>query len=226
MSDDQPGWTPPQQPPENPQVTPSGEQPPPPAPPPYGQPVPQQPYGSPSYPTTYGQQPYSPPAYGVMGRDPNVRPGTVTTAAVITMVLSGLCALLFLGATAVMGVAKDDVLDAIGDEVRKQDGSFTQADLESAYGVVIGVMIVMAIWCLIAIVLGVLVLKRSNVARILLVVSASVAALISLVAIGSGASVVTLAGSIAVIVTLFTGGANEWFRTKHAVSGTPTHQPW
>ena len=47
-----------------------------------------------------------------------------------------------------------------------------------------------------------------------------------LVAIGSGASVVTLAGSIAVIVTLFTGGANDWFRNKHAVSGPPTHQPW
>jgi hypothetical protein len=230
MSDDQPGWTPPQQPPENPEVTPSGEQPPPPPPPPYGQPVPpQQPFGQPSYPPSYGQpphpqQPYGQPAYGVMGRDPNARPGTVTAAAVITMVLSGLCAVLFLGLTVIMGVAKDDFLDRMRDEIDKRgDQTFTRSDLESIYGVIVGVMIVMAIWCLIAVVLGVFVLKRSNVARILLVVSASVAALISLIAIGSGASLVTLAGSIAVIVTLFTGGANDWFRNKHAVSGSPTH---
>jgi hypothetical protein len=232
MSNDQPGWTPPQQPPENPYGTPSGEQPTPPPPPPYGQPVPpQQPFGQPSYPPTSGQQPHpqqplGQSAYGVMGRDPNARPGTVTAAAIITMILSGLCAVLFFGLTAVMAVAKEDFIDLVQDEARKQDQSFSRADVESVYGVIIGVMVVMAIWCLIALVLAIFVLRRSQVARILLVVSASIAGLLSLLAITSGASIVTLAGTIAVIVMLFAGGASDWFRNKHAVSGSPTHQPW
>ena len=233
MSNDQPGWTPPQQPPEDPHGTPSGEQPPPPpygqpAPPaqPYGQPAPPaQPYGQPGWPAQ-PQQPYGQPTYGVMGRDPNARPGTVTAAAIITMILSGLCAVLFFGATAVMGVAKDDFLDAVRDEVRKQDATVTRADLESIYGVIIGVMVVMAIWSVIAFVLAIFVLRRSNVARILLVVSASVACLLSLIGITSGVSIVTLAGTIAVIVMLFAGGASDWFRARDSLPGSPTHQPW
>jgi len=206
MSDDQPGWTPPQQPPENP----------------YGQPPPpQQPYGQQPYPP----QPYGQPAYGVMGRDPNARPGTVTAAAIITMILSGLCAVLFFGLAAIMGVAKSDFLDEMQKEVNKQDTSITRSDLESIYGVIVAVMVIFAIWCVIAFVLAIFVLRRSNVARILLVVSSSVAGLLSLLAITSGASVVTLGGTVAVIVLLFAGGASDWFRNKQSGTGSPTHQP-
>ncbi len=59
-----------------------------------------------------------------------------------------------------------------------------------------------------------LVLRRSNAARITLVVSSAVTALFSLLAIGSLVSAVTLLAAVAVIVLLFVGGANEWFQGK------------
>jgi len=60
----------------------------------------------------------------------------------------------------------------------------------------------------------VLVLRRSNAARITLVVSSAVTAVISLFGIGSGVSAVTLLAAVAVIVLLFVGGANDWFKGK------------
>ena len=70
------------------------------------------------------------------------------------------------------------------------------------------------VWCLIACILAVLVLRRSNAARITLVVSSAVTALFSLFGIGSGVSAVTLLAAVAVIVLLFVGGANDWFKGK------------
>ena len=61
---------------------------------------------------------------------------------------------------------------------------------------------------------AVLVLRRSNAARITLVVSSAVTALISLFGIGSGVSAITLLAAVAVIVLLFVGGANDWFKGK------------
>ena len=49
-------------------------------------------------------------------------------------------------------------------------------------------MVGLVVWCVIAIVLAVLVLRRSNVARILLVISCSVTALLSLLGVASGVS--------------------------------------
>lgn len=204
MSNDQPGWMPPQE-PEPGQSPPAYGQP-------YGQ---QQPYG-------YGQ-PFSgsayPPLPGSAGR-----PGGVTAAGVITLVLSGLCAALFLILSLVMFAAKGDFLDAMKDELADRDNALTINDLDQLYGVIVTVILAFLIWCLAACVLAVLVLRRHNVARILLVVSSSVTALVSLLAITSGVSVVTLAGSIAVIVLLFTGGANDWFARRPIAH--PTHQPW
>ena len=56
------------------------------------------------------------------------------------------------------------------------------------------------------------VLRRSNVARILLVISASVAAVFSLIGITSGFSLVPLVACLATIVLLFVGGAGDWFK--------------
>ena len=79
-------------------------------------------------------------------------------------------------------------------------------------------LLVLIVWCLAAVLLAVLVLHRSNVARIMLVVSSAVTALLSLVAIASGVSLVSLAAAVAVIVCLFTGGAGDWFRREHLYS--------
>lgn len=198
--------------------TPAGGPPPPQNP--YGQPPAADPYGQPAQQPPYGQQPaYGQPAYGqpayagAPGGDPDRRPGTVTAAGIITIVVGGLSLLLFGGLLIGLLVAKDTVLD----EIKNAEG-FEEAGISAndALGAAVGVMGVLALWCLIATILGFLVLRRSNGARITLVVSSAVTALFSLLAIGSGVSAVNLIAAIAVIVLLFTGGAGAWFKSKGA----------
>ncbi len=76
-------------------------------------------------------------------------------------------------------------------------------------------MIVFTIWCVIAIVLAVLAMRRQNWARITLVISAAMSALLSLLSITAVLPVLTLAGSIAAIVLYLTGGANAWYSRKN-----------
>lgn len=189
--------------------TPAGGQPP---QNPYGQPQAGDPYGQPAQPA-YGQPAYGQPGYAAPGGDPDKRPGTVTAAGIITIVFSGLSLLLYAFILVALVVAKDAVLDEIETQPGFEDAGISAND---ALGVVVGVVGVFAIWCLIATILGFLVLRRSNAARILLVVSSSVTALLSLLAIGSGLSALTLIAAIATIVLLFTGGAGDWFKRKGA----------
>lgn len=188
---------------------------PPPPQDPYGQqPYPQQPYGQPGYgQQDYGQQGYGQPAYGAPAGDPDKRPGTVTAASVITLVFSGLAALLF--GVMVIGLlaARDTVLEQIEDQAAF-DGTAVNAD--DAYAFLLVLFAVFLVWCLIACVLAVMVLRRSNAARIVLVVSSAITALFSLVSITSGLSAITLIAAVAVIVLLFSGGAGEWFKRTRA----------
>ena len=215
--DDQPQQQPPPYPP--PQQNPYGQPPQQQPAQPFGQPQqdygqqPQQ-YGQPGYgQPAYGQQGYGqPPAYGQTYRDPDKRPATVTVAGVITLVLSGLVLVLLVLGMAALAVARDEVVD----EMRRQSnelGDIDPNDVVSVLFVVFGAFIV---WCLIAMVLAVFAMRRSNGARIGLVVSAALAAALSLLAIASGMSAVSLIGCIAVIVCLFTGGANEWYKGTNA----------
>lgn len=180
---------------------------------PYGQ----DPYGSPPQGRPAGQQPYGQP---VGGR----RPGTVTAAAWIAIVFSGItAAFLGLGALGLV-VARDEVVDEIEREMQSgAAGTDVQLDLdpESIVGVLVAVILVLLVWALITIVLAAFVLRRSNVARILLVISSGVVALFSLIGIASGISVVSLIASIATIVLLFTGGAGDWFNGTPAYAATP-----
>jgi len=205
MSDQQPPWGPP--PPENPY----GQQPP---ANPYGQQPPANPYGQPGAP------------YGQPARDPERRPGTVTAAGIVTIVLSGLSFLLYSVVALLTLVARDDMIDAIEDELTAdQRDTFGGDDLATFITVI---MVVFAVWCLIALVLAIFAMRRSNVARILLVVSSAVTALVSLLGIASGVSAVTLIAGVAVIVLLFTGGANEWYSRRRQQPELPlgTTQPW
>lgn len=193
---------------------PYGQQPPPQSQPygqqPYGQQPPgygQQPYGQPQ--SGYGQQPYGyqSPAYSPYGADRgDRRPGTVTAAGVITLIFAGLCLALFAIIGIVVVAAKDEFITRIQDQPGFQD--VTPNDVVSVVAVV---CLVFAVWCIIAMVLAVFTMRRSNGARIGLVISSALAAILSLLAVGSGASAVTLLASIAVIVLLFVGGSNDWF---------------
>ena len=69
-------------------------------------------------------------------------------------------------------------------------------------------------WCVIACVLAVFAMRRSNVSRILLVISATVAGLLSLLAIGSVVSAVWLLACLAVVIMLFIGGAGDWYARR------------
>jgi hypothetical protein len=198
-----------------PSENPYGQPPPPAQPPAYGQP--QAPYGQPGAQPAYGQQPgygqqpYGQPGYGAPGVDRDKRPATVTAASVVTLILAGLSALLYLFVLVALLVARDSVLD----EIERQPG-FEDAGIsaDSAFGAAVVVVAILAVWCLVACVLAVLVLRRSNVSRIMLVISSAMAAVFSLLGITSGISAITLLGSIAVIVLLFTGGAGEWFKGR------------
>jgi hypothetical protein len=188
---------------------------------PYGQPPAGQPaYGQPAYgeQPAYGQQPayaqqpgYGQPAYGAPMADPDKRPGTVTAAGIITMILAGLSTLLTGIFLVALIVARDDVLDEIETQPGFDDTNFTADDLFTAAVVVLAIV---TVWCLIATVLGLFVLRRSNVARILLVISCAMTILASLITIASGLTAISLIGAIVVIVLLFTGGAGAWFRRQ------------
>lgn len=203
---------------------------------PYGQPVPtssdqpptesspgwhppQSPQGG--YPPQSPQGGYPPAPYGHPQPRGAERPTTVTAAAWITIVMSALSALLFIFVSLVAVLAQD----LMTREIRRQPGfEDLGVDPGSVIGIVVAVMIVFALWSVIGIALGVFVLKRSNLARILLVISSAAVALISLASIASGASALPLVAAVAVVVLLFVGGASEWFaRRDSAPYGGPPY---
>ena len=205
MSDQDPGPT------HTPYGQPSGQ------PDPYGQ---SNPYGQPPAgglpygQQPYGQQPVRPAPYGQPTSDR--RPGTVTAAAWITIVFSAIVAAVFGFTTLALIVARDQVITEMERVPEFQDANI---DADAAVGVLVAVMLGLVVWSVIAIVLAVLVLRRSNVARILLVISSSVTALLSLLSITSGITIVTLIAAVATIVMLFAGGASAWFKRMPAHGG-------
>lgn len=194
--------------------------------PPYGQQ--QDPYGQTPYgQTPYGQQnpyggeqnPYgsgsADQGYGApyAAVDPDQRPGTVTAAGAITLVLSGLMGVLFLVLGVIMFAVSGQIVDEINQELANEPG-FEEIGGEGIAVAAGVVLLLFALWCVIACVVAVFAMKRHNWARIVLVISASVTALVSLLGIGAVITAVPLISAIAVIVLLYTGGANEWYRSR------------
>lgn len=224
----------PNQPPNQPPGPSSGQPEQPPNPygvtPPYGAPVYGQPvYGQPVPPGPGGPPGYGAPGYGAPGygmaqqKDPDKRPGTITAAGIITLVLSGLTLLLFAALAIALIVARDDVVDELRGESGLED--FNPDDLVTFLTIAV---LVLVFWCLATMVIAVFAMRRSNVARILLVISSSMAALISLLGITSILSAITLIGAVAVIVLLFVGDAGDWYARRGPQPQLPvgTTQPW
>ena len=189
---------------------------------PYGSP-PSEPSGSQPgpYPQPYGQlpgtQPYAGQTSGTSRTDGDRRPGTVTTAAVITIVTSALVLLAGIGFVVLGAIGSETFYDGVRDGGR---GAYDDFDNDDLQALVLGIGVVLAVWSVAAIVLGVLVLRRSTVARVLLVISAALSLVLSLLAILSLVSALTFIAAVAVIVLLFTGGANDWFARRSPA------QPW
>lgn len=171
----------------------------------------QSPYGQPAY----GQPTYGQPTYGGYGADPDRRPGTVTAAGVITIIFSGIALLLFLFTLIGVVVSRDFILE----EVQRQGGmgATTQGN-QVVVGIAVGTGL-LSLWCVGAIVLAIFAMRRSNGARIGLVVSSVVAGLLSLLAILSLVSALPLIACVVVIICLYAGGAGAWF------SGRSQQQP-
>ena len=165
------------------------------------------------------QQPY--PAVPGMPGGRDRRPGTVTAACVTTLVFAGLTLVLF-GITLLgMLAAREEFTDLV-----EQDPSFARAgiDVDEAYGVVVGIVGFLALWCVVACVLAVMALRRSNGARIALALSAVLSAVLSLfAALGAVVPVIVTVASVAVAVLLFSGGANDWYAGRPAGHAGPPH---
>lgn len=177
---------------------------------------PQQPYGSP--PSGYGYPPSSGGGYGY-GDDGYAahmeRPGVVTAGSVIAIVLSGLSAITSAAALVAAIVAWDTLVD----ELRKNadEADMTAAQIDDFASAQPGVVIAVVVWLVIAafgVFLGVMTMRGQNWARITLTVFAGLTALIALLMITSIISAVWLLGSIACIICVFVGGANDWFRYR------------
>ncbi len=179
---------------------------------PYGQSGSGDPYGQPS---PYGQS----SAHGTAPQPSERRPGTVTAAAWITIAFSALAGALFGFAALALLVARDQVITEMERVPDFEDANF---DAGSAVGLLLAVMLGLVVWCVVAIVLSVMVLRRSGIARILLVISAAVTVVVSLISIASLISALPLIAAVATIVLLFTGGASAWFnRTGSSSGGSP-----
>jgi hypothetical protein len=199
--------------------TPPGEAAPswPPAQPPDAAAEPTAPMPPPAYPPYpgYSGYPVAYPGFGypyaAQSRDPNRRPWTVTAAAVLTWIGAGATALLMLLFVLVLAAGADSFVTEFDTAARDSDLTLTR---EQILAVGWGVAAVLLFWSVVSIVLAVLVVRRNNGARIALVISSGMTVVVSLIAIMSGISAITLLLGIATGVLLFTGGANEWYRNR------------
>lgn len=215
-----------------------GSTPQPDQPPAYGQqptgPSSGQPYGQPSYPQP---SPYEPsPATGQFGQPyqpwpgaapsapaPDKRPTGVTAAAWLTWIFTAITGFFAAIMVGVFAAASDEIIaevraDPMWADVESQldAAGLTIDDLTS---MMVGVGVVILLWCLIAFVVAIFAFRRQNWARIVLVVSAAVSALLCLLTITAFVTIVPLAASIATIVLLFVGGANDWYARRGGSGG-------
>ncbi|WP_051068640.1 hypothetical protein [Nocardioides sp. Iso805N] len=222
-------------------VQPAAPVPPPiPAPPagPYGQ-QPPPPFGQPPYgaapapppqpgtwpPNPHAQQPQQPyPPYAPQGGRPGEvgpRPGPVTAAVIITIVLSGVTAILGVILAVVGAAVSDDLLSDLAD--RGYDiTNVTSHELAVGLAVIGGFVVVVA---LAAIVVAIFVLRRSRGARVVLTVFSALTILTSLITITSVVAVLPLAGAIATIVLLYQRSSSDWFAGGGARPPAPPVYP-
>ena len=195
------------EPPQAPQTWPTQSEQPswqqPQAPAPYGAPQPPQqaphPYGAPAYGLGAPQQQWAPQ------RRPGA-PGPVKAAALITVIATGLVAVVYAFLIVAIFAAQDQIMAELERNPQVQDLNITGADLRN---IIVAASIFLLIWSVIAMVLAVLTWRRQNWARIMLIVSAVVTALMGLLALPF--SLLHIAAAISVVVLLLTGPAREWF---------------
>lgn len=174
--------------------------------------APATPGGAPVWP---GAAAYPPPAGATTALRPAARPGTVLTAAVMTIVTSSVVLLALVGAMFFVAGDRASFESEVSDEMGSQQ-AYQDVDVDPAVivDVFIGLLVVFAVWALVAIVLAVMTMRGSNGARITLVVSAIGAALASLIGVLVVVPLLVTAVCVAVAVLLLRRDAAAWFTTR------------
>ena len=156
----------------------------------------------PAAPTEYGWSDQD----AVPDPDEDQRPGTVTAAAVLTIIASVLTTLMWFLAIYGILVDRDRFVERIEDA--RDLGGVSAGDIVNG---LVGLAAVGVVWCLVAILLAILTLHRSNAARVLLIISAAVSALLSLPGVLAIYPIITLICGASVVVMLSSKSSREWF---------------
>jgi len=137
------------------------------------------------------------------------RPATVTAACALTAIVAmfTFAILCFVGYGLLHD--RDEFVDDLSDA---QDlHGLAPDDVYTFLLVTLGVLLV---WTLVAFVLALLAYRRSNAARLALVVSSVVTALLSLLTILTVAPIISMVCATAVVVMLTSRSAREWYETR------------
>jgi hypothetical protein len=160
-----------------------------------------------------GSAPAAPPSVASSTAPlPLSRPPTVAVACALTWITSGLT---------VVGMVLTGVLvalrpDTLLDEVHRQNPELAAEGVTNRMLVAMTIVMIAGIvlWCLVAAVLAILVFRRTEWARIVLVISAAAAAALSLVgtAVGAFLLVFTLIASVVTLALLLRPETRGWFQ--------------
>ena len=165
------------------------------------------PYGAPANP--YGSPTPPPPP----GAGPASRPGRVTAAAVITLVASGITLAGLIASLLYITANRADFVQQVEDQLATSS-AYDGLSAQTLADVSVGFLVALLVWCVAAIGLAVATLRGSGAARITLVVSAALSALVSLLGVLVVAPLLLTVASIAVVVLLLTGDSGAWFASR------------
>jgi hypothetical protein len=165
--------------------------------------TPAQPGPGPSYPPVPGAGFVDPRGSWHSGQRP---PAQVRTACILTWVLAGLTAGLYILVVAAVAVDRGAVLDLLHDNPGVRDANLTDNALVA---LVVAVSAFLVLWCLAAGVLAVLAWRRQTWAWILLLVSAGAAALAGLLVLPF--SVAHVVGAATAFLLLLRPPVRAWF---------------
>ena len=151
---------------------------------------------------------------------PQSRPAGVAVACVLTWIASGLTALGMVLTGVLLAVSPDVLLD----EVHRQNPELESEGVTDGLlvGVTFAMIAALVLWCVAAAVLAILVFHRVEWARIVLVVSAAAAAVLSLIgtAVGAFLLALTLVASVVTLALLLRPEVRAWFRDAPSSLGS------
>ncbi|QWF21853.1 hypothetical protein KM427_23545 [Nocardioides sp. LMS-CY] len=172
---------------------------------------------APLAPMPPGAQPVAPSATPPPASDPAPRPRIVVLACVLTWVCTAATVVALIASAVVLAISPDEMLDQVHRDSPElaQQGISDDLLIAATYLLIAGVVI----WCLSAAVLAVLVLRRVDWARIVLIVSAVTAAALCLLGTVMGAIllVLPLLASVLCAALLVRPEARQWFARRDAL---------